>query len=301
MTHIRKILPRLTNQTIQFVGDSLVANQFVSLACLLWEADKSITTRDIVLPPGLPVKAPERYTKSIRSFAIRSNTYHLEIQFLFASTLLNVHVKQLGRISESTISQEVLDHEWESVVQGRFEPFIRTPTIIIFSAGHHFDTRKYNLTHSHRVDLPLLRLVFDRVNQLLSDIQQTNKTNFRLIMRSAPPRHYSQGEWNSGGTCNDELPLSKESVKAKIAARDNHYTVPLDIASVMKEITSKWNIEFLDILPQAMTRSDAMVGFTPTGFHGAISDCSHYCVPGIPDMWNSMLLEHLAPENSTSR
>ena len=150
MVDLKRQLPRLANQTILFVGDSLVANQFVSLACLLWEADIAITEKDLFFRGNEHQRlklhkhvGEHRVGHSIRTVSIRSNTYNLEVQFLFTGLLLNAHGTMLGRINNITIAKEVLDFEWQALLEGRFEPLIKTPSIIMLSAGHHFDKGKY--------------------------------------------------------------------------------------------------------------------------------------------------------------
>jgi len=316
MVDLKEQLPRLTNQTILFVGDSLVEDQFVSLACLLWEADFAIQESDLFFHDNdaQRIKLHENVShhkngQAVRFFAVRSNTYNLEIQYTFSGTLLNLHETLLGRINNNTIAQEVLYAEWQALIEGRFEPVVRAPTIIMLSAGHHLDRRKYTVKSNPQnssalvnttktieaplIDRQLVELIFNHVNSELKKIMRVKNKKFRVIMRSVPPRHYSNGEWNTGGTCNDELPLSQQNIQSKLRQGDEHYTVPLMLLSILKDCAKRWGVEVLDILPYAMTRSDAMVGNTAIGLHGAISDCSHYCVPGVPDMWNSLLIDQI--------
>ena len=316
MVDLKEQLPRLTNQTILFVGDSLVEDQFVSLACLLWEADFAIQESDLFFHDNdaQRIKLHENVShhkngQAVRFFAVRSNTYNLEIQYTFSGTLLNLHETLLGRINNNTIAQEVLYAEWQALIEGRFEPVVRAPTIIMLSAGHHLDRRKYTVKSNPQnssalvnttktieaplIDRQLVELIFNHVNSELKKIMRVKNKKFRVIMRSVPPRHYSNGEWNTGGTCNDELPLSQQNIQSKLRQGDEHYTVPLMLLSILKDCAKRWGVEVLDILPYAMTRSDAMVGSTAIGRHGAKSDCSHYCVPGVPDMWNSLLIDQI--------
>ena len=54
----------------------------------------------------------------------------------------------------------------------------------------------------------------------------------------------------------------------------------------------------LHVTPMVAFRSDAHVGTnsdTPL-----VPDCSHWCLPGVPDMWNEILLSHLLFRNEVS-
>eukprot|EP00428_Durinskia_dybowskii_P077537 CAMPEP_0170360216 /NCGR_PEP_ID=MMETSP0117_2-20130122/3165_1 /TAXON_ID=400756 /ORGANISM="Durinskia baltica, Strain CSIRO CS-38" /LENGTH=64 /DNA_ID=CAMNT_0010614521 /DNA_START=338 /DNA_END=528 /DNA_ORIENTATION=- len=52
---------------------------------------------------------------ALRTVAIHSNVYDLEVQYLYTGTLLNVYETQLGRINNITIAKEVLDFEWQAL------------------------------------------------------------------------------------------------------------------------------------------------------------------------------------------
>lgn len=66
-----------------------------------------------------------------------------------------------------------------------------------------------------------------------------------------------------------------------------------DIAlEVVKNVTSPINV--LHVTSMSAFRSDAHVGNwsdNPT-----IQDCSHWCLPGVPDMWNEIILSQLFTE-----
>lgn len=54
----------------------------------------------------------------------------------------------------------------------------------------------------------------------------------------------------------------------------------------------------LHVTPMVAFRSDAHVGTnsdTPL-----VPDCSHWCLPGVPDMWNEILLSYLLSRNEVS-
>ncbi|CAH9120234.1 unnamed protein product [Cuscuta europaea] len=61
------------------------------------------------------------------------------------------------------------------------------------------------------------------------------------------------------------------------------------IFSVVKTMTIP--VTIMHITPMSAFRSDAHVG--TWGDKPSLSDCSHWCLPGVPDMWNEILLSYL--------
>lgn len=50
-------------------------------------------------------------------------------------------------------------------------------------------------------------------------------------------------------------------------------------------------VTVLQITSMSASRSDAHVGMWSD--KPSVPDCSHWCLPGVPDMWNEILLSYL--------
>lgn len=61
------------------------------------------------------------------------------------------------------------------------------------------------------------------------------------------------------------------------------------IADVVKNMTVP--VTILHITPMSAFRSDAHVGYWSD--KPSLSDCSHWCLPGVPDVWNEIVLSYL--------
>lgn len=57
-------------------------------------------------------------------------------------------------------------------------------------------------------------------------------------------------------------------------------------------------INVLHITSMSAFRSDAHVGNWSD--NPSVPDCSHWCLPGVPDVWNEILLSHLLTEYDSS-
>lgn len=294
---MREALPKLTNHSLLFVGDSLVRNQFVSFACLLWEADDTISTSDI--------DTPSERDPLPHVFSIRSPKYNLEVRQVFVGLILDIQEKQLSAGIEH-VSKLVLPKYVTELLKGTFKQakihnsdVPRAPTILMLSTGHHWDLVKYSNESlpNIRVDQNLFKVAVDRIN---SRLMHDKLPNQRVIWRGVPPRHYSMGEWNSGGHCDDYLPMNKTKLNNMLLSNTSSYVTVVFLSKVIEKsvnmINNKINssgFEYLDISTESYLRSDAQIGNTHTGFHGTNADCSHYCVPGVPDAWNTFLIDRI--------
>ena len=54
----------------------------------------------------------------------------------------------------------------------------------------------------------------------------------------------------------------------------------------------------LHVTPMGAYRSDAHVG--TWGDNPSVPDCSHWCLPGLPDMWNEILFSYLLHKDEIS-
>lgn len=54
----------------------------------------------------------------------------------------------------------------------------------------------------------------------------------------------------------------------------------------------------LHVTPMGAYRSDAHVG--TWGDNPSVPDCSHWCLPGLPDMWNEIVFSYLLHKDGIS-
>lgn len=87
--------------------------------------------------------------------------------------------------------------------------------------------------------------------------------------------------------CNmSDIPISEAGGKDRSVFSDtileavNNLTVPITV---------------LHITSMSALRSDAHVG--KWNGNPSVPDCSHWCLPGVPDMWNEILLSYLLSQS----
>lgn len=57
-------------------------------------------------------------------------------------------------------------------------------------------------------------------------------------------------------------------------------------------------VTVLHVTPMGAFRSDGHVGSWSD--NPSVQDCSHWCLPGVPDMWNEIFFFYLMPMSSVS-
>lgn len=65
------------------------------------------------------------------------------------------------------------------------------------------------------------------------------------------------------------------------------------IIDVMKNIPVP--VTVMHVTPMGAFRSDAHVGTWSD--NPSVPDCSHWCLPGVPDVWNEILFSYLLSQN----
>ncbi|KAF6170962.1 hypothetical protein GIB67_014779 [Kingdonia uniflora] len=114
-----------------------------------------------------------------------------------------------------------------------------------------------------------------------------NKT--QVFFRSSAPSHFKGGQWNSGGHCREGIrPLNN-------ASNTNQPEKYLIAEEVIKQM--KTRVTFLNITSLSEFRIDghpSIYGKIPAKeTPSRAQDCSHWCLPGVPDTWNELLYFYL--------
>lgn len=97
----------------------------------------------------------------------------------------------------------------------------------------------------------------------------------------------SGGQWNTGGHCREASQPIPETYRGEYPEKN----------IIVEQIISKMKIPvtFLNITGLSDYRIDghpSIYGRKP-GSSSRVQDCSHWCLPGVPDTWNEMLYMHL--------
>ncbi|KAJ1396052.1 PMR5 N-terminal domain [Sesbania bispinosa] len=99
-----------------------------------------------------------------------------------------------------------------------------------------------------------------------------NPSKSMVLFRGYSASHFSGGQWNSGGQCDNE-------------------TEPIDNEKYLTEYPPKMRISGRMVIPQLYRKEK----LSPEERRSPLrfQDCSHWCLPGVPDTWNEILYAEL--------
>lgn len=103
----------------------------------------------------------------------------------------------------------------------------------------------------------------------------------------------SNGKWDEGGKCSGNTKPDADYSNLELeSSASNHY-----ISNVINDMDGGGNgaVKFLNITFLTEPRNDAHPSNhrEPGTPPDAPEDCSHWCLPGVPDTWNELLYAHL--------
>ena len=109
------------------------------------------------------------------------------------------------------------------------------------------------------------------------------------------PGNGSNGTWNTGGSCaGQQDPLTTTTTTDHWG--EEYSWINMMIAKTTERIrTRRRKARFLNITHMTELRPDGHPSRhrEPGTPPDAPEDCSHWCLPGIPDTWNEVLYAHL--------
>ena len=145
-----------------------------------------------------------------------------------------------------------------------------------------------------------LRLLKPGWQKLLISLNQTNRRWICFAFRG--------GSWKTGGTCHMEtLP----ELGSSLVPPDNwsQFKTVMDVLSARTNRSEVLKLDLLNVTEMSSRRKDGHSSryYLPDLAPLHRQDCSHWCLPGVPDAWNELLyalfLKHAdaRPSNSSSR
>ncbi|GJP33459.1 hypothetical protein CLOM_g17998 [Closterium sp. NIES-68] len=283
---------RVANRRIAFVGDSLSQNMFESLACMAYAFE------------GMPI---------VKLNSLRDRIYYwpkcnftlgiLFHQFLSHVAWNKIHVSDGGTIHVDQPAKGWMDQS------ANFDTFV-------INSGLWWTTSQlgfYNITlappYTHT---DILTAYHAALNSTLSAFREEAFAGKRVIVTTTMPSHKDANQ-----SCPSTLPIHPsnsaglEDVRARpIQERNVILTEAVQHSIVEQKRRSRKDgstgtgmqqqqgmvgarISLLDMHNVTLSRQDGHPGrYTP----GSHPDCIHYCLPGVPDSWNELLLWRLEAE-----
>ncbi|KAL3812293.1 hypothetical protein ACJIZ3_013561 [Penstemon smallii] len=281
-----KMLKILKGKRMVFVGDSLNRNMWESLVCALRE---SLANKNRVFE----VSGRQQF-RNQGFYSFKFKDFNCSIDFIKSPYL----VQEWKFSDKAGTRRETLRLD---MMESSFDKY-NDADVIIFNTGHwwtHQKTFKRNYYFQEGNHVYNKLQVEDAYKKALKTWARWVDLNIdssrtMVFFRGYSASHFKGGQWNSGGSCDGEMrPITNETQLGP------YPWMMRALESVLLEM--KTNVFYLNISKMTDYRKEGH----PSIFRqsavkrrpGMIQDCSHWCLPGVPDSWNEILLRNICFDN----
>ncbi|XP_021730741.1 protein trichome birefringence-like 4 [Chenopodium quinoa] len=276
----KKMLEMLRGKRMVFVGDSLNRNMWESLVCSL---RMSLVDKKTVFEVS-----GKRQFRSEGFYSFKFKDYNCTIEFIRSPFL--VQEWKLPSVKGFKARRELLRLD---VIQATTSGY-HDADYLIFNTGHwwtHNKTRKgKNFFQEDEIVHPELNVTVAYTKALKTWAKwvdkNVNKNKTQVFFAGYSASHFRKGQWNSGGKCDGETePITDDKYLAA------YPWMMKTLESVISKM--KTPVVYLNITKMTDYRKDghpSIYRLPETERRpGMTQDCSHWCLPGVPDSWNQLL------------
>ncbi|KAJ8471892.1 hypothetical protein OPV22_026235 [Ensete ventricosum] len=265
-------LRRMQNKTIALIGDSLGRQQFQSLMCMASGGETSPEVEDVGKDYGL-VKAPGALRPD--GWAYRFPTTNTTILYYWSASLCEL--EPLNKSDPATHYALHLDRPVTFLKQHlwRFH-------VLVLNTGHHWNREKFRgnrwemyaggvpITDGELADMRNAKNLTLHSIAMWVDSQLLQHPQLKAFVRTMSPRHFVNGDWNTGGSCDNTVPLAGGSEVFQDRSSD----------PVAEDAVKGTSVTLLDITSLSQLRDEGHISKYTLKASTGMQDCLHWCLPG---------------------
>lgn len=288
-----EFLERLRDKRILFVGDSLNRNMWESLICIL---RSSIKDKSRVYEVSRQSKFK---MKGYYSFWFED--YTCSVDFVRSPYLVKeLLVKNANGSENERLRLDLLDETMA---------VYNHADIIVFNTGHWWTHEKtssgINYYQEGNHVYPVLEVMKAYKKALTTWSRWVDRhldsSKAQVVFRGYSLTHFRGGQWNSGGQCHKEIePIYNETFIKKYPKK------MIALEGVLRKMETP--VLYLNVSRLTDYRKDGHPSIYRKKYNSEeeliaaekIQDCSHWCLPGVPDTWNELLYASLLMEGKGS-
>ncbi|XP_020527288.1 protein trichome birefringence-like 5 isoform X2 [Amborella trichopoda] len=269
-----KLLERIRGKRMVFVGDSLSKNQWESMLCMVGNGSW------------------ERGRKGRRGPGVFYGDFGVSIEISWSPFLVRFE----GRNGENeSLSLDMVDEntgEWKDA------------GVLVFNTGHWWTHPKSdNYYRENGSFIPMMKdwEAYERGLRTWGRwvLENVDPTKTLVFFLTYSPTHYRHQLWEktTKGACFNETEVIEEkSIMGKESLVEMELRRVEKVAHVIEDMGLP--VKLLNITWMSLYRKDAHTTmFNNRNGNGArlmsgdysMVDCSHWCLPGLPDVWNHLL------------
>ncbi|KAI3714490.1 hypothetical protein L6452_21445 [Arctium lappa] len=278
-----KFLKRMQDKTLAFVGDSLGRQQFQSLMCMVTGGEEMADVEDVGKEYGLVI--PQGSARP-DGWAYRFPSTNTTILYYWSATLCDL--QPIDPTSPTTDYAMHLDQP-----PAFLKHFLDRIHVLVLNTGHHWNRGKLNAnrwvmyvggkpnTNRRIADIGGAKnfTIYSVVRWVNAELPK--HPGLKVFMRSISPRHFFNGEWNTGGTCDSTSPGALEVLQ-------DESSDPVAAGAVKGT-----NVKLLDVTGLSLVREEGHISRYSIRAAPGMQDCLHWCLPGVPDTWNELLFAQI--------
>ncbi|KAJ0973385.1 hypothetical protein J5N97_021344 [Dioscorea zingiberensis] len=277
----REMLERSRNKRIAFVGDSIGRNQWESLLCMLAGGVKNQSS--IYELHGLPIS---KHTGAF--FHMKFDEFNLTVEYYRSPYLVLIQPPPAGCEKKVRKVIHVDMMQWQS------KHWLNTD-VLIFQVGRWWSSEKIMKKGHYFQEGDVINMTMDVKEGFRRSLQTWKRwalSNLKpektlVFFGSYSPSHFRNGTWETGGSCKQN---TEPDADLKAPGEE-----PWNNQVITETIEGMRMVKLLNITYLSKPRKDGHPSsHREPGIQSEdIEDCSHWCLPGVPDTWNELLYAYI--------